>query len=143
MPCANSNYRTDPEDSTIVGHSAGGLFALYVVFHEPDTFRRYVASSPFLWWDQGVTFRYEREYAGKHADLPVKLFLSAGSLEELDGLHMTSNLKEFAKILEQRKYEGLELKSHIFEDAAHMSVIGTAICKGITSVFSKSRTEPA
>ena len=49
MPCINSNYRTDPTDSTIVGHSLGGLFALYVLFHEPDTFRRYVASSPSLW----------------------------------------------------------------------------------------------
>jgi len=143
MPCVNSNYRTGPEDSAIVGHSAGGLFALYVLFHEPEAFRRYVASSPFLWWDHKVTFTYEQEYANKHADLTAKLFLSAGTLEELDGFHMTSNLKEFARILKKRKYRSLELKSHIFEDEAHMSVIGTAICKGITSVFSKSTTKSA
>jgi hypothetical protein len=55
---------------------------------------------------------------------------------------MASNLKEFARILEKRKYRGLELKSHIFEDEAHMSVLGTAICRGISSVFSKSNTKP-
>ncbi len=140
VPCINSSYRTDPEDSAIVGHSAGGLFALYVLFHEPEAFRRYVVSSPFLWWDHKITFTYEHEYANKHSDLTARLFLSAGTLEELDGLHMTSNLKEFARILEKRKYSGLELESHIFEDEAHVSVIGTAICKGISSVFSKSTT---
>ncbi len=138
MPFVNSNCRTDPEDSVIVGHSAGGLFALYVLFHEPEAFRRYVVSSPFLWWDHKVTFTYEHEYARKHVDLTAKLFLSAGTLEELDGLHMTSNLKEFARILEKRKYRGFDLKTHIFEDEDHISVIGTAICKGISSVFSES-----
>jgi hypothetical protein len=143
IPYINSNYRTDPTDSTIIGHSLGGLFALYVLFHEPDAFRRYVASSPSLWWDKKVTFKYEREYAAKHTELPAKLFLSVGSLEELDdtNAHMTSNLKEFAKILEKRKYEGLELKSHIFEDEGHLSAVGTAICRGISSVFSKSNAE--
>jgi hypothetical protein len=54
---------------------------------------------------------------------------------------MTSNLKEFAEILRQRNYVGLEWKSHIFEDESHLSVEGTAICKGISSVFSKSNAK--
>jgi len=140
-PCINSNYRTDPTDSTIVGHSIGGLFALYVLFHEPDTFRRYVASSPSLWWDKKVTFEYEREHASKHTELPAKLFLSAGATEEHEGGHMTSNLKEFAEILRQRNYVGLELESHIFADEGHLSVQGAAACKGISSVFSKSNAK--
>jgi predicted alpha/beta superfamily hydrolase len=144
MPCINSNYRTDPTDSTIVGHSFGGLFALYVLFHEPDAFRRYVASSPSLWWDKKVTFEYEREYASKHTELSARLFLSAGATEELEyeEAHMTSNLKEFAEILRQRNYVGLDWKSHIFEDEGHLSVEGAAVCKGISSVFSKSETKP-
>ena len=134
MSHINSNYRTDPTDSTIVGHSFGGLFALYVLFHEPDTFRRYVASSPSLWWDKKVTFEYEREYASKHTKLPAKMFLSVGSLEG----PMVSNVEELVRVLEQRKYVGLEWESHIFEDEGHFSVGGPAICRGISSVFSKS-----
>jgi hypothetical protein len=142
MPYINSNYRTDPEDATIVGASFGGLFALYALFHEPEIFRRYVALSPSLWWDEKVMFEYEREYASKHAELPAKLFLSVGSIEELESAnaHMMSNLKEFARILEQRKYVGLEWESHIFEDEGHISAQGTAIIRGISSVFSKSNT---
>jgi predicted alpha/beta superfamily hydrolase len=134
MPYVNLGYRTDPNDSTIVGHSGGGLFGLYVLFHQPETFRRYVVSSPSLWWDKKVIFEYEREYASKHTELPAKLFLSVGSLE----MQMVSNLKELVEILEQRKYRGLEWESHVFEDEGHISVWGTAICRGISSAFSKS-----
>jgi len=133
MPYVNANYRTDPEDSTIVGHSGGGLFALYVLFREPETFRRYVVSSPSMWWDKKVIFNYEREYASKHADLPAKLFLSVGSLEE----GMVTNLKELAGVLKQRKYRRLEWESHVFEDETHLSVGHPAIFRGITSVFAK------
>jgi predicted alpha/beta superfamily hydrolase len=139
MPYVDLNYRTDPNDSTIVGHSGGGLFALYVLFHQPETFKRYVASSPSLWWDKNVIFEIEREYASKHTELPAKLFLSVGSLEK----QMASNLKELVKILKRRNYVGLEWESHIFEDEGHFSVGGPAICRGISSVFSKSETEQA
>jgi predicted alpha/beta superfamily hydrolase len=134
MPYINSNYRTDPSDSTVVGHSGGGLFALYVLFHQPETFKRYVASSPSLWWDKKVIFEIERKYATQHTELPAKLFLSVGSQEK----QMVSDLEELVKILKQRKYIDLEWESHLFEDEGHFSVFGTAVCRGIASVFSKS-----
>jgi len=133
IPHVNSKYRTDPNNTTIVGHSGGGLFALYVLFNQPETFKRYVASSPSLWWDKKVMFEYEREYASKHTELPAKLWLSAGSLEAT----IASDLKRLVEILEQRKYRGLEWESRVFEDEDHISVWGTAICRGISSVFSR------
>jgi predicted alpha/beta superfamily hydrolase len=137
IPWVNSRYRADPKDSTILGHSGGGLFALYALFHQPKAFRRYVASSPSLWWDKKVIFEYEREYASKHTKLSAKLFLSVGSLEG----PMVSNVEELVRVLEQRKYVGLEWESHIFEDEGHFSVGGPAICRGISSVFSKSNAK--
>jgi predicted alpha/beta superfamily hydrolase len=133
IPHVNSKYRTDTNNSTIVGHSGGGLFALYVLFNQPETFKRYVASSPSLWWDKKVMFEYEREYASTHTELPAKLWLSAGSLEAT----IASDLKRLVEILEQRKYRGLEWESRVFEDEDHVSVWGTAICRGISSVFSR------
>src|SRR5688572_26564543 len=35
-----ANYRTEPGERGIFGHSHGGLFALYTLFHAPDTFSR-------------------------------------------------------------------------------------------------------
>ncbi len=47
-PFINTNYRTNPNDSAYIGISYGGLFGLYTLFHQPDTFNRYVISSPFI-----------------------------------------------------------------------------------------------
>ena len=50
-PYIDSNYRTDPTDRTMLGHSLGGLFSLYALFHAPETFNRYIAVSPSIYWD--------------------------------------------------------------------------------------------
>jgi uncharacterized protein len=138
MPCINSNYWTDPEDATIIGGSFGGLFALYVLFHQPDTFRRYVALSPSLDWDKKVTFKHERDYARDHDELPSKLFLSTGTQEggEEDGPVILANFKELVTILGQRNYKGLEWESSIYEGEGHMGAAYSGLCKGILSVFS-------
>ncbi|NQT59807.1 MAG: alpha/beta hydrolase [Bacteroidetes bacterium] len=49
IPFVESNYRTMPEDRTIMGHSLGGLFVLYTLLRAPDIFNRYAAMSPSLW----------------------------------------------------------------------------------------------
>jgi uncharacterized protein len=138
MPYINSNYGTDPEDTTIIGGSLGGLFALYVLFNKPDTFRRYVALSPSLWWDNKVTFKHERDYALNHEELSAKLFLSTGTCEggEEDGPVVLANFKELVTILDQRNYKGLEWESSIYEGEGHMCAAYSGLCKGILSVFS-------
>lgn len=37
---------------TLFGHSFGGLFALHTLFTAPQSFNRYVAASPSIWFDQ-------------------------------------------------------------------------------------------
>ena len=137
IPHVNANYRTEPTDCTIVGQSLAGLFSLYALFHAPETFNRYVISSPSLWWDDKVAFEYEDEFAGEHSELPVKLFLSVGELEEQEwpGIGMISNLQELHKKLEDRNYGGLEMQMVIMEDETHSSVFPGALTKGLKTVF--------
>ena len=137
-PLINSNYRANPEDSTIYGHSLGGLFALYVLFHRPDTFNRYIVLSPSLFWGKKVTLDYERRYANEHPELPARLFLSAGSLERPIDLQ---NLQEFVQILQKRNYKGLEWASYICEGENHITAWEAATPRAIVSVFSSSKKD--
>jgi len=118
-------------DRTIAGVSLGGLFPLYVLFHAPETFNRYIAVSPGLVWDDQVTFEYEEEFAKKHSDLPVKLFLSVGGLE---GGSVIS-LGRLHRRLEDRNYAGLEMEMVVMEDETHLSVFPGAFSKGLRTVF--------
>jgi predicted alpha/beta superfamily hydrolase len=137
FPYIDANYRTDPMDRTIAGASLGGLFPLYVLFSAPETFNRYIAVSPSLWWADRVIFEYEEEFADEHSDLPAKLFLAVGELEEgqWPDSKMVSNLKEFHKRLEDRNYAGLEMEMVVMEDETHYSVFLGALSKGLRSVF--------
>jgi predicted alpha/beta superfamily hydrolase len=140
-PFINANYRTNPEDCAFLGTSYGGLLGLYVLFHQPDTFNRYVIGSPAIHHDNGVTLTYERDYAAKNDDLPVRVFMSVGAREESDdpliesSFQFVTNVRTLAKTLGERQYPGLQLTTRVFEGETHASVIPRTFSQGLRVVF--------
>jgi predicted alpha/beta superfamily hydrolase len=137
MPFIAGQYRVDPGDATLYGHSLGGLFALYTLFYATPAFQRYLVSSPSLWWDKRMMLEAEAHYAASHADLPARVFLSAGGLEELhdSALEMVSNVKTLAEHLRGRRYASLSLTTRIFDDETHLSVSPSAITRGLRRLY--------
>lgn len=140
-PFINANYRTNPNDSTYLGNSYGGLFGLYVLFHHPDTFNRYVIGSPAIHHDNKVTLTYESNFAASHDDLPVQVFMSVGAREEADdslidpSFQFVTNVKTLTKTLQERRYPGLQLTTRVFEEETHFSVIPATFSWGLRAVF--------
>ncbi|MBC7984582.1 MAG: alpha/beta hydrolase [Candidatus Obscuribacterales bacterium] len=136
-PFISARFPIDSNDQTIAGISLGGLFAMYVLLNQPECFNRYVVGSPSLWWDERQMFKHEEALASRVSDLPVRLFLSAGALEEAQSpLHrMVSNVDEMATRLHSRNYSSLKLTHHIFSDETHQSVGPATISRGLRSVF--------
>lgn len=141
IPKIETDYRADPAERLFAGISFGGLFGAYALFHQTDTFNRYLLSSPSLWWDERVTFEYEKQYAKKHTDLPVRLYLSVGSKEEgkaeiFQASKMITNLKELATALRGRNYPSLRMK-HVKEEGCHTSSQPAALSKGLMYLLRK------
>ena len=132
LPFIESSYRASSTDRALMGHSAGGLFVLYTVFHHPEMFQRYFAASPGVDWDNRILFEYENEYASNHKDLPVKLFMSAGSLENEA---MIKNMIEMSAQLQAKNYPSLELGTHIFENETHGSSYAAAVSRGLKVLY--------
>jgi predicted alpha/beta superfamily hydrolase len=141
QPFINANYRTDRGNSTFAGVSYGGLFGLYVLFHHPDTFGRYVIGSPAIHHDDKVTLQYEADYASHHNDLPARVFLSVGEREELDdplidpALQFVSNVKALSRALEGRGYPGLQLTTRVLQGETHASVILRTFAAGLRVIY--------
>ena len=137
IPLIEREYRADAAARVLAGHSAGGVFALYVLFHQPDLFAGYSVASPAL--ESGdkqseVTFTYEAAFAGSHTSLPVKLYLGIGGLEvKVDD---SMDLFQFAARLESRKYEGLSLTKHIAETCNHCASTAPTFQAGLQAVLS-------
>jgi predicted alpha/beta superfamily hydrolase len=51
IPFVDRTWRTMPTDRGLLGHSYGGLFAIYALEQRPALFQRIVAASPSLEWD--------------------------------------------------------------------------------------------
>lgn len=141
-PFIEANYRIDSKDSAILGHSFGGLFGLYTLLNAPNTFNRYIISSPSIWWDPEAVFAYEENFAKMHSDLPANVFLSAGSIEESMQIpirvvqaRFVTRMQAMAGKLQSRGYENLSLTSHVFEDESHISGAPGAISRGLRVVF--------
>src|ERR1035437_1715044 len=52
VPYINKTYPTNG-NNTLLGHSYGGLFAMYAFLSEPVLFKSCIAEDPSFWWDNG------------------------------------------------------------------------------------------
>jgi predicted alpha/beta superfamily hydrolase len=137
IPFIEIQYRVKKSERAISGSTYGALLALYTLFNKPEMFNGYIAISPTFYWDNKVIFKYEQEYFKRSTDLPVKLFLSAGSLDNQDAY--IQPLNHFIQIMNSRGYSGLELKSMILEDETHYSSYGNAFTKGLKWLYTKNQ----
>ena len=82
IPFVDANYRTKENERALVGHSFGGLFVLQTLFSShSNLFNKYLSSSPSIPWDDRVMLKQEKAFAKKREDLPARLYMSVGGLE--------------------------------------------------------------
>ncbi|CAN5334577.1 alpha/beta hydrolase-fold protein [soil metagenome] len=139
VPLIDSAYRTNPQDRAITGHSLGGLFALYALFERPELFRRVVATSPSLWWDDGFLFRLEQVFSRAHEALPKSVYLSVGTREPND---MQEFFGPFVDSLGKRGYAGLNLTAETLPGETHLSALPTGLLRGLRSVYASVPGKP-
>ena len=133
IPFMETNYRASKSDRTLMGSSLGGLSTLYALFNHTELFNRYVLTSPALDWDNGVTYKYESDYAAENTNLPAKVFIAFGGLE-------TAGLPGFEKLVSQikeRNYQDLELQTKIIEGIGHSGGKADGYTRGLQFVFAK------
>jgi predicted alpha/beta superfamily hydrolase len=132
FPFIEKNYRVDTKDRTLVGCSLGGLFTMYTLFTQPGMFQRYVAASPAFMWDNDVLYQYEKKYAGNQSNPPAKLFMCVGGVER-----SVPGFQTLAKVLEDRHYPALQLKSMVLENTGHSGTKGEGFARGLQYVFQR------
>lgn len=143
FPLVEAEYRADPSDRALYGHSGGGFFGLYALLEGEAAFQRVIIGSPSLWWDDRYIFRLEESYAQANRALPARVFLSVG-LQECDEqceeanayrYQVIANFQRLVQVLERRAYEGLEWQHQYFEDENHQSVVPATISRGLRFIY--------
>jgi len=137
FPFVESNYRIDTNIRMLSGYSFGGLFGLYALFHDPVLFNKYFIGSPSIGYKDGISFKYESNYANNHMDLNAEVFMSVGGKEEA----YSKDLKQMVQQLNSRHYENLKLETIIFEDESHITCYPAAMSRGLIELFNNENEE--
>jgi len=132
VPFIESAYPVEPENRALGGYSYGGLFSLFALFERPGMFQRYFAGSPSLHYAGRVMFEVEQAFSETHTDLPARLFLTMGGLEDESGI---DNMRRMEEVLESRNYPNLEVGSQIFEGEHHTSAYPASVMRAFVTLY--------
>jgi predicted alpha/beta superfamily hydrolase len=139
-PQLAQEYRMDPQDHGLAGHSGGGNFALYSFFTRPGGFTKWLISSPG--GDIADWRRLEAQYAATHDDLPVRLYLGVGGAELTDQSYTWggiivgfTDLVTVTGLLTTRGYPSLELTTSVIPGQDHFSVWPMTFAEGVRALW--------
>lgn len=140
-------------EQTLMGHSLGGLTVLRALFTRPETYARFVAASPSIWWADKAILKDEPAFADRVAagEITPKILIQAGGQEQsvdiaavnhfksretaeavADYCAMVDNAQALAGRLAALKgAEGYEVAGFTFEGEGHMSVVPAVISRGL------------
>jgi isoamylase len=114
-PQIDGSFRTrpEPEQTTLMGSSLGGLIALYGLFHRPESFGNAIVLSPSLWFADRAIFD-----AIEQAVAPAgRLYLDVGTGEGERALADTRRLRE--QLLTRGVLPAERLRYHEAEGDSH------------------------
>jgi predicted alpha/beta superfamily hydrolase len=144
-PAIKASIPGGPSSRILAGHSFGGLFGLYTLFHRPETFDGSILISPSVWWDDGIVLRYERAWSRRTPPCLLGFFRRRGgragrwrglperelSDEAIQALRQVDNVRELGATLARRSYQGLRLETAILPEEYHLTVFPAAFGQGL------------
>ena len=134
LPRIETSYRVKAEDRTLLGMSAGAIFAAHILAVSPEMFRRYIIVSPYLIAGQDAILAQETAFSKTHKDIDARVYTALGETE----LGVAGpGWKTFCSNLLQRNYPGLILHQETFKGLTHFEMAYAAYLNGIKDVFGK------
>lgn len=130
-PFVESTFRVKKNDRTLVGSSFGGLFTLYALFNETSFFQKYILTSPATSWGNEAIYKIEKEYSAKNKTLPVRLYMAAGQMEDVN------MFTKWVNTLESRNYGGLNLQTKVLENIGHSGTKPEGYTRGMQWAFKR------
>jgi predicted alpha/beta superfamily hydrolase len=132
IPYMDKNYRTKPQNRTLMGHSLGGYFCLFALKKEMEKgthfFQNYVAASPSLDYCANYLLKEFQNLTPSNAQNRT-LQLSTEGLD--NGKYSETNIQLFNQFLALLPFPFLSVKSEIFPNFEHLETAIPTFEKGL------------
>lgn len=129
IPFIDNEYRTNKVNRAIGGNSFGGLITHYAPFNTPDLFNGYIICNPSLFYDNGVTFKYEEEFSKSHSKLNANVYMAVGQFDNVPAVN------RMVDQINSRNYDSLLLESHVVEGMGHIGATFQAFTRGVQFIY--------
>jgi uncharacterized protein len=150
-PYLESTYPLNPLDRGLGGLSLGGLFTCWALLTRPGGFRRYLAVSPSLWWDDHLLLDEQRLPAverdrsdvyvavGEREDDPARSWpvLSPEMLKTASAFNLVADVESFADRL--RRQSDIEVRHEVIAEEQHATVWPAAVTRGLVHLYRTDR----
>jgi predicted alpha/beta superfamily hydrolase len=129
----DSTYPANSE-RCIIGHSAGGFFAIYALENQPDLFNSFICIDPSLWYDDKSCVRKMPDFLKNNRDIKKSIFISLSNEKEM-------GVFPFIEVLEKYAPEGLKWDYIHFKNETHNSLGFKSICAGFEMIYRDWKTD--
>ena len=137
VPFIEARYSCDTQERTIVGHSAGGFFALYSLFHHyilgSTPFQNFVALDPGIHWADAYILGEELATNAATNDLNATLYMSRSTLS---GAIVSVPFQAMKDQITTSTYNNFAFTTSTF-DLSHMSMVSPSLEESMLYLFSK------
>ena len=127
IPFIDSTYPTTSE-RCIIGHSAGGLFAIYALENQPNLFNSFICIDPSLWYDNELYVKKMPEFLLKNKDIKKKLFITLSNEKDM-------GVFPFIDVLVKNAPEGFVWDYIHYKNETHNSLGFKSICAGLEMIY--------
>ena len=137
-PEISRRYSVNAHRESLYGHSLGGLFALHVLYTQPDKFHTIIAASPTIWWDDQFILAEERAFRAKLEKKPsigsgIRIKILVGELEETDVT--VSDSVALAERFRELSIFGVRSTFDLLENETHLTVPSRSVTTVLRAVM--------
>jgi predicted alpha/beta superfamily hydrolase len=129
----DSTYPANSE-RCIIGHSAGGFFAIYALENQPELFNSFICIDPSLWYDDQSCVKKMSEFLKNNKNIKKSIFIS---LSNENGMGVFS----FIDALETYAPAGLKWDYIHYKSETHNSLGFKSICAGFEMIYKDWKTK--
>ena len=134
LPWIDARYPT-ARNRLLVGHSLGGLFALYAMKARPDLFRVVVALSPLMYWNDGALNDPVAAAIAADTSRARVLFLASGGLEPSIDSSTTAFATRLQAVLDSVRPANLRYERQRYPRDTHEMVTLPGLVDGLRMAF--------
>jgi predicted alpha/beta superfamily hydrolase len=135
IPYIDKNFRTESY-KVLVGHSYGGLYAMYSLLMEPDLFDSYIAIDPSIWYNNLAFLKSAQVEFPSAKNWNRSLFIAGREGEGMNEMGIT----RLDSVMKASAPKGLNWKISAYADEDHGSVPFKSVYDGFRFLFDAGGT---